>query len=945
MAEIQTIIGSLPVCRGKYDTSTSYFRDNQVTMYGSTFQSIVDDNVGYPPAEERDDGKVYAINTDKWIIVANALAAYNAGKRIDDLAENTEIKDEEGAVVKTPFRYIQSEEFIFAKVDANEKLLFGIEWDGTPKFGKTSAVEDRLQAQVNLLADKIRNILGDDDTTNAIDTLKELKGFFANIDNTQTLTSILANLSTTIDKVAIKDEAGEIQDSPFRVISNEEFLWAAVDSKNRILLGIYRATGKPFCPLSEMYHVIQNEEYFAAWVSVDDKVVLGIRKDGQIIGEIHAVNALKEVISSLQEKVDTIDASLQELLDVFSLQENPEYMAIEKDADGKVLSATYNDGSHYSHNLKSETIDAKVDKKEGKSLIDSDVAEANSTLEDPEGRTEITADADGKVFGYRDSEGTRHEHKISVTHINLSDDAAKEVNDALKSAGIKTDNPSDFSKDSYIELPIPRIAAQVKLYAPKLPTTKTDDIEAEIEYIDKDGNYFKIKVRLNAQGSSSMRYKVKNMAFDTLDGRKIKFGDFPAQDSFHIKKYYIDAFRGQCIVGYWLTEQVYKSRPLGEQYPYEYLQNTITKDEGNGIISKDFFNGAKCHPDGFPVVITWINSVTGEENYMGVYTWNLKKSKEVYNMDKSNPNNIVLDGIIGTDTLFGGSISWKDFEIRNPKSLKDIDGNKYDGDNPKELSDTDTKSKAVKDNLERFSAACAAIASDKTKENFEKYFLVNPFIDYVLLSQLLYNVDGFRKNWIWCSWDGKRFTPTMYDLDSLFGQDTTGTSIIPNSTTLSLGDKAKPCDLLIELYNDVLLARYKYLRDNGIFSVENVVSLMEKWLDKVGYNNIKKDLDTYKDTPSYRNSYINEQWEFVNYTWNDSMSDYSEEKTYNEGETCVYKGYKFKAKSQVQGVVPVSKVYDSQPYLMGFHNSLLRVKLWMDERIKTLDNKYNYNLK
>lgn len=75
------------------------------------------------------------------------------------------------------------------------------------------------------------------------------------------------------------------------------------------------------------------------------------------------------------------------------------------------------------------------------------------------------------------------------------------------------------------------------------------------------------------------------------------------------------------------------------------------------------------------------------------------------------------------------------------------------------------------------------------------------------------------------------------------------------------------------------------------------------------------------------------------------MSDYSEEKTYNEGDTCVYKGYKFKAKSQVQGVVPVSKVYDSQPYLMGFHNSLLRVKLWMDERIKTLDNKYNYNLK
>lgn len=337
------------------------------------------------------------------------------------ILDKTTIKDEEGIVVETPFRYIQNEEFIFAKVDANDKLLFGIQWDGTPVFGKTSAVENRLQSQVNLLADKVTTILGDDDTTSAIDTLKELKDFFASIDNTQTLTSILANLNATIDKVAIKDEAGEIQDTPFRVISNEEFIWAIVDSEDRLLFGIYRATGKPYYPLNEMYHVVQNEEFFALWLDTDNHVLLGIRRDGQIIGEIHAVNALKQVISqfqsdlvSLQEKVGTIDSNLKELLDVFSLQENPEYMAVEKDADGKVLSATYNDGSHYSHNLKSETIDAKVDKEEGKSLIDSDVAEANSTLEDPEGRTEIVTDAENKVLAYRDSDCIRHESGMEV---------------------------------------------------------------------------------------------------------------------------------------------------------------------------------------------------------------------------------------------------------------------------------------------------------------------------------------------------------------------------------------------------------------------------------------------------------------------------------------------------------------------------------------------------
>lgn len=169
-----------------------------------------------------------------------------------DIADKVSIKDEEGALVETPFCYIQNEEYIFAKVDAEEKFLFGIHWDGTPEFCKTSAVEDRLQSQVTLLAEKVATIMGNEDATNIIDTMNELKKFFAKIENTETLTSILANL----DKTTIKDEEGNVQDTPFRVINN------------------------------------------------------------------------------------------------------PEYLAIETDAEDKVLAATYSDGSHYAHNMKSETIDA-----------------------------------------------------------------------------------------------------------------------------------------------------------------------------------------------------------------------------------------------------------------------------------------------------------------------------------------------------------------------------------------------------------------------------------------------------------------------------------------------------------------------------------------------------------------------------------------------------------
>lgn len=875
------------------------------------------------------------------------LTAVNIQSAVDEVVGKTAIKDEEGTVVETPFHYIQNEEFIFAKVDAEDKLLFGFQWDGTPVFGKTSAVEDRLQSQVSLLADKITTILGDDDTTSAIDTLKELKNFFANIDNTQTLTSILANLNsistklgediknlqdTKVDKEVgkslIEDEVKEY----FRVIENEEFLKAIVDSDDKVLFGFYRATGKPYYPLNEMYHVIQNEEYFTAWVTTDDKVVLGLRRDGEVIGEIHAVNALKQVISqiqsnvaALQEKVGTIDTNLKELLDVFSLQDNEEYLAVEQDAEGKILSATNPDGSHYLYKVKSETIPTEFEH-----------------IEDPEGRTEITIDAGDKILGYRDSEGTRHEHKISAKHLELSDEAAKEVNEAFKSAGIKMENPSDFSKDSHIELPIPRIAAQVRIYAPKLPATKQDDIEAEIEYNDKDGNYFRKPVILNAQGSSSMGYYVKNMAIDISDGSEIKFGDFPTQDSFHLKKYYIDAFRGQCIVGYWLMEQVYKSHPIGQQYPYEYSYSNESTTDSLGDVKKDFFTGAKCHPDGFPIIITWVNSKTNEETWMGIYTWNLKKSKEVYFADKKKAKNIILDGDMW-GTLFKGTPQWTSFEVRNPKSLKDIDENKYDGDNPKELSNTDILSKEVKKYITRLSQAYTELNKSKTKETFEKYFMPKPFIDYWLASQVLYNLDGFGKNWIWCTWDGNLWTPTMYDVDSIFGAHWNGTYVVPGSDKNFGNWNVLYLD---SLYADEIKLRYRELRDKNVFSVSNICSLLDKWINSIGYENYKKEFEKYNDTPSYRSSKVADGWQSLGYasTQGITADEYTENKEYAIGDICIYQEYAFKATKVMTSVPPLTGIYPNAPKVLGFYNSKKRVENWLTNKISSLDSKYEYNV-
>ena len=274
-------------------------------------------------------------------------------KKFDKASVVQEFGDSEDKVVSQfalPFREIESPEFIKVIVDAEDHFLFGIQLDGSIEWGKgiPAPIKAKLQEIINQCQQDKTDIL---ETINA--AKKELSA------------SITALQEGKVDKEEgkslIEDEVKEC----FKVIENEDFIHAVTDSEDRLLFGIYRATGKPYFPLNEMYHVEQNEEFFAVWLDAANHVLLGIRRDGQIIGEIHAVNAMKKVISqlqldlaSLQEKVGTIDSNLKELLDIFSLQESPEYLAIETDVNDKVLSATYPDGSHYAHNMRSETIDA-----------------------------------------------------------------------------------------------------------------------------------------------------------------------------------------------------------------------------------------------------------------------------------------------------------------------------------------------------------------------------------------------------------------------------------------------------------------------------------------------------------------------------------------------------------------------------------------------------------
>lgn len=921
------------------------------------------------------------------------LAAINIQSAVDEVVDKTALKDEEGTLVETPFRYIQNEEFIFAKVDAADKLLFGIQWDGTPKFGKTSAVEDRLQSQVTLLGERVATIMGDEDTTNVIDTMNELKRFFAEIENTETLTDILANLN----KTTIKDEEGNVQDTPFRVIENEEFIKAVVDSEDKVLFGFYRATGKPYFPLNDMYHISQNEEFL--WVILDaaNHPLLGIKQDGTCWAAkaqwLDDIKAIKEALSSIDENLKTfqpkedgkglinldvadsffyisndeyiiavvdaesrilagikydgepyfpnhemysvitneewlyaiIDAedkilggfrvddghmivggidistfisnAIIDIADIkertahLSTIENDEYLSVETDTDGKVIGYTTSDGSHYLYKVKSETIPTEF-----------------GHIEDIENRIELITDADGKVLSYRDKEGRLNEKKEIV----FSKEGLTNFAKSLKGAGIDI---IDWSNNDFVEIPKPTTCILINITTPKQAETKGDNIECFMEFWDKNGNYFKKPIILNAQGSSSMGYNIKNQSVEVTDGSKIKIGEWLPMDSFHIKKYFIDCFRGQCIVGYWLGEQIYQTRNPLARRPWDYLRKEADYLKGSdGDFSNDFIDGALGHPDGFACKVFF------NGRNCGIYAFNLKKDRNNYHCNKKVQNNIILDGILG-ETFFtangdltkeglnGASHIWDNFEIRNPKISVDINGNKYDGDNPKEPSEN---YKEAKDYIRNLTKAIPSIISastdDEKKRIFESVFNLDFLIDYDLHGQVLYNYDGYEKNWIWCCWDGKLWTPTFYDLDSIFGSYVQGLYCVDGTNTI-LGEKEVPTKYLHLLYKDRMCKRYKELRDAKIFDVNNIINLLTKWLSQCGYSNLKEDITEIITTDAVDNE--GQVHKNVPYT-----------PSYRNGKW----------------------TYPEYPTTSGWFNSVSRVEKWLEKRLEYLDEYFNYSV-
>ena len=207
--------------------------------------------------------------------------------------------------------------------------------------------------------------------------------------------------------------------------------------------------------------------------------------------------------------------------------------------------------------------------------------------------------------------------------------------DKITSLGYEEGVTRNWSDSVEISITEPRCAYANITGVNKMPRYKKHPVKAWFEFYDGNGNYFKKRIILDAQGNSSLGYPKRNFEADFCEDEwvgdktpEINFGDWVTQDGFHFKAYYYDRFRGLAVVCYKLYDQVIADRGGFKGRAWS----------RSGVQHKKFDEKALCHPDGFPVAV-YLNG-----NYLGLFSWQLKKHRKNMNLIKDVPEMIHIDG-------------------------------------------------------------------------------------------------------------------------------------------------------------------------------------------------------------------------------------------------------------------------------------------------------------
>ncbi len=379
-----------------------------------------------------------------------------------------------------------------------------------------------------------------------------------------------------------------------------------------------------------------------------------------------------------------------------------------------------------------------------------------------------------------------------------------------------------------------------------LPAAKGAVIEGAVT-INVDGEVFTSNATLEVQGSSSASYPKKNwtlgfFADDSFTSPvKLKIGDVLPHDEWVFKSNWIDTSHVRNAMSYNLWSQIMLNRT--GNYPIRDIDQSYVLETGVAKLE----TGATGHPVLYPAVI-YIN-----DYFYGLGSLGIGKKRANYNIPKNVPNKIHLEMSNWSDIRLLQTTDPTLVEVKAPSAISEETSNYF----------------------EDWREFCAMSQQDFAA-NFDKFLNRQNVIDFILFSDFIYFSDGVSgnsaKNFQMVTWNGSQWFFIPYDLDTSYGLHWDGSSIISpaDSNTRFTGS------FWVKVKNVIwaeLVERYKFLRETGVFSVNNIYQLVRELTSKYTADLYAEEHNKWPTLPSLQVSNIEQitSWTATRITKLDSI--------------------------------------------------------------------------
>lgn len=686
---------------------------------------------------------------------------------------------------------IENPEFIKAELDAEQKLLGGIKKDGTYWFNKIkSPTLDNLQKEVNDAIEESQESLTEHYDYYNVSKHHTIRDVF-NIYTANTGWQQVEYDST----VAMYDELDVYQIGEVCNYGGDtEHSYEAITSHRGVAPAI----------VTQEY-VTRRKFTLDEAISLLPAEILTAFAAGQKICFVDTDDIIEEW--EIQEN------GLWVRVNPYTIKDSEDRIEIKFDAKDKIIAYRKADGTWVECvGIEAPNLRDYVNKEEGKGLIDEDVSDSLSCVEDLEGRHEITTDSEGKIISYRKADGTLVEN-VGIKTPNL------EVENLKHNIPITTESDTIYcERPKFGEI----------WFEGNLPTDMSDERKATnliMTFRSSGINKFKCNCTLAIQGHGSAEYEKKGYTLEPYNaegnGINIKFGDMIAIDSFHLKAYYTDNLHCRDMANFNIWRDIIKQL----EYPFNKVNNIPFKLEEKYNKNIIDIADAKYAPDGFPVAC-YLNG-----DFLGLYTIKLKKSRQNYAMEKSIKNQILMEPNEYEAWLNEG-FDYTKWEVKNPKMKK------YDAGQP--IPDATVLGSITRffDWLEQVDASNPA-----TYANYEDYINLPHWIVFKIFEELVVSVDVMGNNEVVCTWDGLHWSILPYDTDLSVGlypwargiSDYQPYTILTGNKIAQLGFRTHG-DIYLDfdiIFENEIKTMWTTLRKSGFIETNNIVNYYKKQCDSI----------------------------------------------------------------------------------------------------------------